>query len=40
MDLIGSEIVDAIIIVILLTCLLGPLVTRFAGTRLKRADAE
>ena len=40
LDLIGSEIVDAVIIVILLTCLLGPLITRFAGGRLQREDAE
>lgn len=40
--LLGEEVVDAIIIVIFLTCLLGPLVTRFAGRRLaqRRQDDQ
>ncbi len=33
MDLIGPEVVDAVIIVIFITCLAGPLVTGFAGRR-------
>lgn len=37
--LFDSEVVDAIIIVIFVTCLLGPLLTRFAGKRLAEQDA-
>jgi Kef-type K+ transport system membrane component KefB len=33
--LFGEEVVDAVILVIFITCLLGPLLTRFSGNRLE-----
>ena len=36
-DLLGGAMVDAIVIVIFLTCLAGPLLTRMAGSRLAKA---
>jgi hypothetical protein len=36
MDLMTSETADAVIIVIFLTCLIGPLLTSAAARRLKR----
>lgn len=39
-ELLGDEAVDAIIIVIFATCLLGPLITRLAGGRLAQRQRE
>lgn len=36
----GEEIVDAVIVVIFVTCLAGPLLTRWAGRRLKEREGE
>ena len=34
MDLIGDRVEDAVILVIFLTCLIGPLLTRYSGRRI------
>lgn len=38
--LLGSEVIDAVIILILATCLTGPLLTRYAGSKLAGADGK